>query len=108
MKGDTSLCYAYILDQKIFQEDYTKVQEFHIMNLIFVRVNQVNFKVSVICFFQYPPGMKQIVLSFFTRLLSRIKQPLLAHVNVYKAVQVMVVVFLLSFIKYCVKLFRVP
>jgi len=48
--------------------------------------------------------MKQIVLSFFTRLLSRIKQPLLAHVNVYKAVQVMVVVFLLSLIKYCVKL----
>ncbi|KAL4231182.1 hypothetical protein ACF0H5_008764 [Mactra antiquata] len=35
----------------------------------------------------YPPGMKQIVLSFFTKLLSRIKQPLLAHVNVYRAVQ---------------------
>ncbi|XP_053406841.1 FHF complex subunit HOOK interacting protein 2A-like isoform X2 [Mercenaria mercenaria] len=35
----------------------------------------------------YPPGMKQIVLSFFTKLLSRIKQPLLAHVSVYRAVQ---------------------
>ncbi|XP_052772492.1 FHF complex subunit HOOK interacting protein 2A-like isoform X2 [Mya arenaria] len=35
----------------------------------------------------YPPGMKQIVLSFFTRLLSRVRQPLLAHVNVYRAVQ---------------------
>ena len=38
--------------------------------------------------FQYPPGMKQTVLSFFTKLLSRIKQPILAHVSVYKAVQV--------------------
>lgn len=35
----------------------------------------------------YPPGMKQTVLSFFTKLLSRIKQPILAHVSVYKAVQ---------------------
>lgn len=35
----------------------------------------------------HPPGMKQTVLSFFTKLLSRIKEPLLAHVSVYKAVQ---------------------
>ncbi|XP_052226336.1 FHF complex subunit HOOK interacting protein 2A-like isoform X2 [Dreissena polymorpha] len=35
----------------------------------------------------YPAGMKPTVLSFFTRLLSRIHQPLLAHVNVYRPVQ---------------------
>ncbi|KAL3865122.1 hypothetical protein ACJMK2_006751 [Sinanodonta woodiana] len=34
----------------------------------------------------YPPGMKQTVLAFFTRLLSRIKQPLLPHINVHRAV----------------------
>ncbi|XP_076464332.1 FHF complex subunit HOOK interacting protein 2A-like [Babylonia areolata] len=34
-----------------------------------------------------PPGMKQVVLSFFTRLLSRLRHPLLPHVNVHRAVQ---------------------
>lgn len=34
-----------------------------------------------------PPGMKQVVLCFFTRLLTRIKQPLLPHINVHRAVQ---------------------
>ncbi|KAK7109559.1 FHF complex subunit HOOK interacting protein 2A-like isoform X2 [Littorina saxatilis] len=34
-----------------------------------------------------PPGMKQVVLSFFTRLLSRLKHPLLPHINVHRAVQ---------------------
>ncbi|XP_071498967.1 FHF complex subunit HOOK interacting protein 2A-like [Diadema antillarum] len=33
-----------------------------------------------------PPGMKQMVLTFFTSLLGRIKQPLLPHVNVYRPV----------------------
>ncbi|KAK3593058.1 hypothetical protein CHS0354_007847 [Potamilus streckersoni] len=33
----------------------------------------------------YPPGMKHIVLAFFTRLLSRIKQPLLPHISVHRA-----------------------
>ncbi|XP_011670555.2 protein FAM160B1 isoform X2 [Strongylocentrotus purpuratus] len=33
-----------------------------------------------------PPGMKQMVLMFFTNLLGRIKQPLLPHINVYKPV----------------------
>lgn len=34
----------------------------------------------------HPPGMKQIVLQFFTKLLSRLKQPILAHVSVHRAV----------------------
>lgn len=33
-----------------------------------------------------PPGMKQMVLTFFTSLLGRIKQPLLPHINVYRPV----------------------
>ncbi|XP_071827614.1 FHF complex subunit HOOK interacting protein 2A-like isoform X2 [Apostichopus japonicus] len=33
-----------------------------------------------------PPGMKQLVLGFFTNLLGKIQQPLLPHVNVYKPV----------------------
>lgn len=34
----------------------------------------------------HPPGMKQAVLTFFTKLLSRLEQPLLPHVNVHRAV----------------------
>ncbi|XP_056005597.1 FHF complex subunit HOOK interacting protein 2A-like isoform X2 [Ostrea edulis] len=34
----------------------------------------------------HPPGMKQIVLQFFIKLLSRLKQPILAHVSVHRAV----------------------
>ena len=33
-----------------------------------------------------PPGMKQQVLSFAAKLLAKIKQPLLPHVNVHKPV----------------------
>ncbi|XP_022086506.1 protein FAM160B1-like isoform X2 [Acanthaster planci] len=33
-----------------------------------------------------PPGMKQVVLTFFLNLLGKVKQPLLPHVNVYKPV----------------------
>ena len=33
-----------------------------------------------------PPGMKQQVLAFATKLLGKIKQPLLPHVNVHKPV----------------------
>ncbi|XP_033119394.1 protein FAM160B1-like isoform X2 [Anneissia japonica] len=33
-----------------------------------------------------PPGMKGVVLTFFTKLLRKIKQPLLPHVNVYKPI----------------------
>jgi hypothetical protein len=31
--------------------------------------------------------MKQVVLCFFTRLLSRLRHPLLPHINVHRAVQ---------------------
>ncbi|KAL5021660.1 hypothetical protein ScPMuIL_000815 [Solemya velum] len=34
----------------------------------------------------HPPGMKQSVLMFFTKLLSRLKQPLLPHISVHRAV----------------------
>lgn len=37
---------------------------------------------------QCPPGMKQQVLVFYTKLLGRIKQPLLPHINVHRPVQV--------------------
>ena len=34
-----------------------------------------------------PPGMKQQVLVFYTKLLGRIRQPLLPHINVHRPVQ---------------------
>ncbi|KAK2530647.1 Fam160b1 [Columba guinea] len=34
-----------------------------------------------------PPGMKQQVLAFYTKLLGRIRQPLLPHINVHRPVQ---------------------
>lgn len=37
---------------------------------------------------QCPPGMKQQVLLFYTKLLGRIRQPLLPHINVHRPVQV--------------------
>ncbi|KAG8549139.1 hypothetical protein GDO81_022424 [Engystomops pustulosus] len=37
-----------------------------------------------------PPGMKQQVLVFYTKLLGRIKQPLLPHINVHRPVQKLV------------------
>lgn len=40
------------------------------------------------CFYQCPPGMKQQVLTFFTKLLAHIRQPLLPHINVHRPVQV--------------------
>lgn len=39
---------------------------------------------------QCPPGMKQQVLVFYTKLLGRIRQPLLPHINVHRPVQVCV------------------
>ena len=33
-----------------------------------------------------PPGMRHKVLDFFTKLLSRVRQPILPHVHVYKPV----------------------
>lgn len=40
------------------------------------------------CFYQCPPGMKQQVLTFYTKLLAHIRQPLLPHINVHRPVQV--------------------
>lgn len=37
---------------------------------------------------QCPPGMKQQVLTFYTKLLAHIRQPLLPHINVHRPVQV--------------------
>lgn len=42
----------------------------------------------LLCHPQCPPGMKQQVLVFYTKLLGRIKQPLLPHINVHRPVQV--------------------
>ncbi len=39
-------------------------------------------------FHQCPPGMKQQVLTFYTKLLAHIRQPLLPHINVHRPVQV--------------------
>lgn len=39
---------------------------------------------------QCPPGMKQQVLTFYTKLLAHIRQPLLPHINVHRPVQVSV------------------
>ena len=46
------------------------------------------------CCLQCPPGMKQVVLQLFTRLLSRISQPTLPHVHVHRPVQVFVYIFI--------------
>lgn len=40
------------------------------------------------CFYQCPPGMKQQVLTFYTKLLAHVRQPLLPHINVHRPVQV--------------------
>ncbi|KAJ8285889.1 hypothetical protein GJAV_G00032120 [Gymnothorax javanicus] len=36
---------------------------------------------------QYPPGMNQLVLAFFSKLLAQIQQPMLHIINVYRPVQ---------------------
>lgn len=46
---------------------------------------------------QCPPGMKQQVLSFYTKLLAHIRQPLLPHINVHRPVQVRIVAFSVHF-----------
>uniref|UniRef100_A0AAZ3S940 Uncharacterized protein n=1 Tax=Oncorhynchus tshawytscha TaxID=74940 RepID=A0AAZ3S940_ONCTS len=42
----------------------------------------------VFCRQQCPPGMKQQVLSFYTKLLGCIRQPVLPHINVHRPVLV--------------------
>lgn len=61
--GTTGPCLEYLLQHRLLDTMYT-----------LGRTDQ-------------PPGMKQVVLSFFTRLLSRLHHPLLPHVNVHRAVQ---------------------
>lgn len=48
-----------------------------------------HYKVQYMVFsHQCPPGMKQQVLTFYTKLLAHIRQPLLPHINVHRPVQV--------------------
>lgn len=61
--GETGPCMEYLLHHKILETLYTLGKA------------------------DCPPGMKQQVLIFYTKLLGRIKQPLLPHVNVHKPVQ---------------------
>ncbi|XP_035824538.1 protein FAM160B1 isoform X2 [Aplysia californica] len=61
--GTTGVCLEYLLQHRLLETLYTLGRTDH------------------------PPGMKQIVLSFFTKLLSRISHPLLPHINVHRAVQ---------------------
>lgn len=37
---------------------------------------------------QYPPGMRQQVLQFFTKVLAQVQHPLLHYLNVHRPVQV--------------------
>ncbi|CAG5117910.1 unnamed protein product, partial [Candidula unifasciata] len=61
--GTTGVCLEYLLQHRLLETLYTLGRTDH------------------------PPGMKQTVLSFFTKLLSRITHPLLPHINVHRAVQ---------------------
>ncbi|XP_066179630.1 FHF complex subunit HOOK interacting protein 2A isoform X2 [Sylvia atricapilla] len=61
--GETGPCMEYLLHHKILETLYTLGKA------------------------DCPPGMKQQVLAFFTKLLGRIRQPLLPHINVHRPVQ---------------------
>ncbi|XP_039631572.1 protein FAM160B1 [Polypterus senegalus] len=61
--GETGPCMEYLLHHKILETLYTLGKA------------------------DCPPGMKQQVLLFYTKLLGRIKQPLLPHINVHRPVQ---------------------
>ncbi|XP_023931796.1 protein FAM160B1-like [Lingula anatina] len=60
--GSTGPCMEYMLQHKLLETMYTLGRS------------------------DSPPGMKQAVLVFFTKLLSWIRQPLLPHINVYRPV----------------------
>ncbi|GFS07719.1 protein FAM160B1-like [Elysia marginata] len=64
--GTTGACLEYLLQHRLLETLYTLGRTDH------------------------PPGMKQLVLSFFTKALSRISHPLLPHINVHRAIQRMV------------------
>ncbi|KAM9477522.1 FHF complex subunit HOOK interacting protein 2A [Clarias gariepinus] len=61
--GETGPCMEYLLHHKILETLYTLGKA------------------------DCPPGMKQQVLNFYTKLLGRIRQPLLPHINVHRPVQ---------------------
>ncbi|XP_069720353.1 FHF complex subunit HOOK interacting protein 2A isoform X2 [Phaenicophaeus curvirostris] len=61
--GETGPCMEYLLHHKILETLYTLGKA------------------------DCPPGMKQQVLAFYTKLLGRIRQPLLPHINVHRPVQ---------------------
>ncbi|XP_035747378.1 protein FAM160B1 isoform X1 [Egretta garzetta] len=61
--GETGPCMEYLLHHKILETHYTLGKA------------------------DCPPGMKQQVLAFYTKLLGRIRQPLLPHINVHRPVQ---------------------
>ncbi|XP_054975205.1 FHF complex subunit HOOK interacting protein 2A [Sorex araneus] len=61
--GETGPCMEYLLHHKILETLYTLGKA------------------------DCPPGMKQQVLVFYTKLLGRIRQPLLPHINVHRPVQ---------------------
>ncbi|XP_031691783.1 uncharacterized protein LOC109876116 isoform X2 [Oncorhynchus kisutch] len=60
--GETGPCMEYLLHHKILETIYTLGKA------------------------DCPPGMKQQVLSFYTKLLGCIRQPLLPHINVHRPV----------------------
>ncbi|XP_030626832.1 FHF complex subunit HOOK interacting protein 2A [Chanos chanos] len=64
--GETGPCMEYLLHHKILETLYTLGKA------------------------DCPPGMKQQVLTFYTKLLGRIRQPLLPHINVHRPVQKLV------------------
>ncbi|KAK2824058.1 hypothetical protein Q5P01_021233 [Channa striata] len=61
--GETGPCMEYLLHHKILETLYTLGKA------------------------DCPPGMKQQVLGFYTKLLAHIRQPLLPHINVHRPVQ---------------------
>uniref|UniRef100_A0A8C5QG81 FHF complex subunit HOOK interacting protein 2A n=1 Tax=Leptobrachium leishanense TaxID=445787 RepID=A0A8C5QG81_9ANUR len=61
--GETGPCMEYLLHHKVLETLYTLGKA------------------------DCPPGMKQQVLVFYTKLLGRIRQPLLPHINVHRPVQ---------------------
>uniref|UniRef100_A0A3B4AES5 FHF complex subunit HOOK-interacting protein C-terminal domain-containing protein n=1 Tax=Periophthalmus magnuspinnatus TaxID=409849 RepID=A0A3B4AES5_9GOBI len=61
--GETGPCMEYLLHHKILETLYTLGKA------------------------DCPPGMKQQVLNFYTKLLAHIRQPLLPHINVHRPVQ---------------------
>ncbi|CAL8367296.1 unnamed protein product [Gadus morhua 'NCC'] len=61
--GETGPCMEYLLHHKILETLFTLGKA------------------------DCPPGMKQQVLTFYTKLLGRIHQPLLPHINVHRPVQ---------------------